>query len=56
MNTQLIELIRTETHAGTADDSMPFHMHTQLWTTDGTLVVELCQLNECDTLEPPEGF
>lgn len=56
MTTETIELIRTQTRGGLADEDMASHQHTQLWTTDGRLVVELCDYSECDTLEPPEGF
>ena len=55
MTTELIELIRTTTRAGFNDDDVPIHEHTQLYTTDGRLVVELCDSTECETLEPPEG-
>lgn len=54
--TELIELIQTTERYGFTEEEMPIHEHTQLYTKDGRLVVELCDLKECETLEPPERF
>jgi len=54
MTTETIELIRTTERVGFNIDGVPIHRHTQLYTFDGDLVVELCDCTECDTLEPPE--
>ena len=54
MTTETIELIRTTERYGFNMDGVPIHRHTQLYTFDGGLVVELCDCEECDTLELPE--
>jgi len=54
--TQLVELIATTTTTGYHDDDAPSHRHTQLWTPDGSLVVEFCGMGECDDVpEKPAG-
>lgn len=54
--TELIELIRTTEKVGTGEQHDPVHRHTQLWTTDGMLVVEMCDQTGCEALDPPEGW
>lgn len=54
--TELMEIIVTHHRVGFNDPNMAIHRHQQLYTTDGKLVVELCDFDECETLEPPEGF
>jgi hypothetical protein len=52
---ELVELIRATTTTGYHDDA-PIHGHTQLWTPNGSLVVEFCDMGECDGVpEKPAG-
>lgn len=53
--TQEIALIKTEKRDAGSNETV-YHNHIQLWTPDGDLVVELCDVNECSTLEPPEDW
>jgi len=52
--TQLKEFIVTERRAGLNEENMAIHRHTEIYTKNGELVVELCGYENCDTLEPPE--
>jgi len=53
--TELVELIKNTITTGYHDDA-PIHRHTQLWTPDGSQVVEFCDPGECDDVpEKPAG-
>lgn len=55
-DTHTMEVIKTTTRTGFADDDRPIHRHTQLYTLDGTLIVELCDSPECETLDLPAAW